>query len=297
MSSSFTSILGLRRLSAVALALAAVAAVSPAASLSFDVTMYIQPNENAPVAGILTAGTSIKSLLRDELTAAGLDSPPSGWIAIRHSGPFTGFVENRSVQKDGTINTGAQIHTQPLADAPLLLVVEAGDRAVAREPVGDWSRATIRTDLVVFVNALPPASQRQEPDFTPLPVAPEPYVSAPPADAELSVQGKRAKPAQTLPPPKETKVEPAPVETNGAPRVFEGYLLRTRRFLGRGPKFAYQLVDENNQRIALLDVSSLMATSPLTSFEDRLVTVYGPAVTRPDVKDLIIRVQTLRLLR
>jgi hypothetical protein len=85
------------------------------------------------------------------------------------------------------------------------------------------------------------------------------------------------------------------VETTGAPRTFVGYLMRTRRFLGNGPKYDHQLVDESGRRIALLDLSSLRATSPIDTFENRRVSVYGPGLTRPDVQDLILRVQTLRL--
>jgi len=244
----------------------------------------------------------VTSLLRDELTAAGLDVPPPGWIAIRSSGPFAGFVRNREVGDQGHIRTGAEIRAQPLPDAPLLLIVEEGDNAIGSEPLGDWSRASIHTDLIVFVNALPPESRSQvaTASVTPPPADSDDLVIDPtpvdekPAKAKKPKREKKAKPAKE---PKAPKVDPTPVETAGAPRTFEGYLLRTRRFLGRGPKYDYQLVDEANQRIALLDLSMLSSAAQLDALENRHVAVYGPGISRPDVKDLIIRVQTLRLLQ
>jgi hypothetical protein len=269
-----------------------------AATLPFDAPLHTQADDDSPVVGTLPAGTSIKSLLREELAAAGLDSPPPGWIVIRSAGPFAGFVPNREVESDGTIKPGAEIRGQPLADAPLLLIVEAGDVATAREPIGDWSRATIHTDLIVFVNALPPGSRSEMTEVAPM-ATPEAVTDNPPAPNDELVIDTSAPAEETRKPAKtrEPKVEPTPVETAGAPRTFVGYLMRTRRFLGRGPKYNYHLVDERGYRICFVDVSALLATSTIESFENRRISVYGPGITRPDVKDLIIRVQTLRLER
>jgi hypothetical protein len=94
---------------------------------------------------------------------------------------------------------------------------------------------------------------------------------------------------------KTTIAAPTRDATNAAPRVFQGYLKKTRRILGQGPRLDYQLVDENNKRIALLDMSSLLLTDPLDRIESRLVDVYGPGVNLDGVKDVVIRVETLRL--
>jgi hypothetical protein len=294
---------GLRRLAAsvVAFAVAALVVPSPlqAATLAFDAAMRIQPEESAPAVGELPAGTNISSLLREELSAAGLAQPPPGWIAIRSPGPFTGFVPNRDVQDDGTIRTGAEIRAQPLPDAPLLLIVEEGDQTEASEPMGDWSRASIRTDLIVFVNALPPESRSQaapgEEATSPAPEAEVALEEAAPAP-ERPRKVRKPRRERTPKPPREAKVDPTPVETAGAPRTFEGYLMRNRRWFGRA-KYDYQLVDENNKRIALLDLSSLSSGAQLDAFENRRVSVYGPGLSRPDVSDPIIRVETLRLLQ
>lgn len=295
MRTSSLRIFSLRRFAAVACLGAVMSGVCPAATLSFDAPLHIQPNSNSPVIGTLPAGTSIPSLLRQELQAAGLQPPPPGWTVIRSAGPFQGFVRNADVNDDGTIKPGAEVRLQPLADAPLLLEVDPADDATASEPLGDWSRATIRTELFVYVNSVPPGSRSQGV------VAPANTMEGGSGtDDELVLNDPRveARPQKPRKPKRtrEPKVEPVPVETEGAPRTFVGYLLRTRRILGRGPKYDYQLVDENNDRIALLDVSALLATSPVASFENRRVSVYGPGLTRPDVKDVILRVQTLRLL-
>lgn len=300
MSYLITSLAGLRRLIAIAATCAAVALPTQAATLPFDAELHIQPEDNSPVVGKVPQGTPVTSLLRAELTAAGLDAPPPGWIAIRSAGPFNGFVRNRDVGENGAIRTGAEIRAQPLADAPLLLIVEEGDNAIGSEPLGDWSRAAIHTDLIVFINALPPESRSQVVAADPVATAADELVlDVPAADAKpaKTKKPKREKAAKKPQEPKPAKVDPTPVETAGAPRTFEGYLLRTRRFLGRGPKYDYQLVDDANNRIALLDLSTLSSAAQLDALENRRVAIYGPGISRADVKDLIIRVQTLRLLQ
>jgi hypothetical protein len=72
--------------------------------------------------------------------------------------------------------------------------------------------------------------------------------------------------------------------------------MRTRRILWAGPRLDHQLVDEYGRRIALLDLSALLITEPLERFENRAVTVFGPVSRPEDVKDLVIRVETLRLV-
>jgi len=139
---------------------------------------------------------------------------------------------------------------------------------------------------------LPPESRSQAAEVTEVPSSPE-NVTISANDAQPKGKSKPAKASRK----REPKPEPVVVETAGAPRTFEGYLMRTRRFLGRGPKYDYQLVDENNKRVALLDLSGLQATSPLDTFENRRVSIYGPGLSRPDVQDVIIRVQTLRLMK
>ena len=296
---------GLRRHAtrvATGAALLVSALVSSAATLSFDAALHIQPEEDAPVVGTVPAGTAIQSMLRPDLEAAGVATPPPGWIAIRHAGPFNGFVRNREVQEDGSVRPGAEIRAQPLPDAPLLLIVEEGDEAKASEPMGDWSRATIRTDLIVFVHAVPPVSRSLVPE-----AEGEPAADA----ATLDAEGDGAPETATAPDPepkrervrkpkrerapREPKVDPTPVVTEATPRTFEGYLMRNRKLFGR-PKYDYQLVDESNKRIAFLDLSSLSSAAQLDALESRRVSVYGPGLSRPDVRDLIIRVETLRLL-
>jgi hypothetical protein len=161
MRTSIPSLPWLRHLAATVLVSAAAHALCTAATLPFDAPLHTQPDEGSPVVGTLPAGTSINSMLREDLAAAGLEPPPPGWIVLRSGGPFPGFVLNREVNSDGTIKPGAQIRGQPLTDAPLLLVVEDGDIATAREPLGDWSRASIQTELIVYINALPVASRPQ----------------------------------------------------------------------------------------------------------------------------------------
>jgi hypothetical protein len=237
MSNSSPPLPCLRRLLVTAIFGAAALVASRAATLSFDATLHMQPSTNSPTVGTVPAGTSITPLLREELAVVGLDLPPAGWIAVRSSGPFEGFVRNRDVQEDGTIKTGAEVRLQPLPNAPLLLKVEEGDDATASEPVGDWSRAAIRTDLYLYVNALPPQSRSAETELPAVETAPtDAAISDAPEvgtdEPEMRVEKEKPRKPRTV---RKEKVEPVPVETAGAPRTVAGNINPTRRILRRRP--------------------------------------------------------------
>lgn len=259
-----------------------LASAASAATLSFDATMHVSPDDQSETVGTLPAGSSVAPVLREDLAAAGLAEPPPGWIAIKHAINVEGFVRTRDIGKDLAMKPDSPIFAEAAEGSAVLAMVGPTDPVETGDPIGRFSKATLRKDQIVYVNSVPPGSRAMVGQQASLPST----VSTPTAPAEPAVA-----PAQPGRP------AAAPAAITAAPRTFEGYLMRTRRILGRGPKLDYQLVDEDNKRIALLDVSALLVTEPIEFFEGRLVRIYGPGVAMEGVTDAIIRVENLRLAR
>jgi len=271
---------------AVLAAAVCLAQAATAATLSFEAPMQVSPDDTAESVGALPAGSSITPLLREDLAAAGIAEPPPGWIAVRHAIAVEGFVRTRDIGKDFAMKPDSPIFAEAAEGAPVLAMAGPKDPVETGDPVGRFTRATLRKDQIVFVNSVPPQSRAmvRQPAPPPAAVSTTSMPAAPAAPAVATAQPTPAAPA-------------TPGVITAAPRTFEGYLMRTRRILGRGPKLDYQLVDENNQRIALLDVSALLVTEPIEFFEGRFVKIYGPGLSMEGVTDAIIRVENLRLAR
>jgi len=264
-----------------AILLAAAAAftqAATAATLSFDAPLQADPNEQSEILGALPAGSSVTPVLREELAAAGIAEPPPGWLAIRHTTTIEGFVRTRDIGKDLSIKPNSPILSEASENARVLATVGPKDPVETGDPVGRFSKATVRLERIAFINSVPPESRALVGQ----------QVSVPPQPPTA--------PATTETPRPRTPSAP-PAAITAAPRTFEGYLMRTRRILGRGPKLEYQLVDENNNRIALLDMSALLVTEPIEFFEGRMVKIYGPGLSMEGVTEAIIRVENLRLAR
>lgn len=267
-----------------------LAQAATAATLSFDATMHVSPDAGSEVVGTLPAGSSITPVLRDELATAGIAEPPPGWIAVRHATSAEGFVRTRDIGKDFAMKPDSPVFAEAAEGSPVLMMVGPTDPVDQGDPVGRFTKVAVRKDQIVFVNSVPPSSRAMVGPQQPAAAATDTGVLSGTAPTAPSTPAAVAGAAQT-------KGQPAPAAVSAAPRTFEGYLIRTRRILGRGPKLDYQLVDENNNRIALLDMSALLVTEPIEFFEGRLVKIYGPGVSMQGVQDAVIRVESLRLAR
>lgn len=270
---------------AVLSAAVCLAQAATAATLSFDAPMHVSPDPRAESVGTLPAGSSVTPVLREDLAAAGIAEPPPGWIAVRHAVTVEGYVRNKDIGKDLAMKPDSPLFADATEGSAVLATVGPKDPVETGDPVGRYSKATLRNDQIVFINSVPPESRAMVSQQGSAPVAALTTPAAPTAPE-----------AAPAPAPK-SKAPAVPVQITAAPRTFEGYLIRTRRILGQGPKLDYQLVDENNKRIALLDVSALLVTEPIEFFEGRLVKIYGPGLSMEGVTDAIIRVENLRLAR
>jgi hypothetical protein len=281
MSSKRTMNSRLCRVFALTIAGVASALAAHAATVTFDAPLHLRPASDAPVLATLPAGTSVVILVREELAAEGIDALPTGWVATRFNGPINGYVETKDVAKGLFAKAGAVIRAGASTSDPIITMVNESDQADVASVEGDWAKVVLRKEILLFFNPLPPSAR---PSASSLETGPAPAPST--STMAPAPRSGRAPAVRTGPNP-----------ADAAPRVFQGYLARTRRILGTGPKLDYQLVDESNRRIALLDFSALLLTEPIENYEGRPVSIFGPAVDRPEAGGLVIRVETLRLAR
>lgn len=259
---------------------AAAASTGLAATLNFDVHLHLKPEAGSAVVATLPAGSTLTALIREELSAEGIGQLPPGWVAIRHTGPVTGYGKNSEVGKDLALKVGSIVRSGPSESASMVTMIGEGDRAEVVQIGPDWSQVAFQRSMILFLNPSRPAA----------------VASATPQQQDYSAAS-----AGVAPMPAPTEAAPASSASQtleeATPREFQGYLMRTRRAFGRGPRLDYQLVDENGRRIALLDVSRLLITEPLENYENRTVGVFGPVSQVPDGKDIVVRVETLSLTR
>lgn len=234
--------------------------------------LRIDPAADAPVLQTLTPGLNLARVADDSLPA-GMLPLPEGWVAVVHEGTFVGYVSNRQVMKDFSVEVGAGVLLEASIDAPLLTVVEEDDVATVVGVTGDWSRISIRKPLTGYVEASAlVASTAESSEEDPPEAAAEPLPAPPP-------------------PPSVTPVRNA----DFAPILLNGRLERTRRIFGRGPEQDYQLISGDGKVLALLEVDSLITTEPVASFLGRAVNVVGVPRKPEESRSLILRVETLRL--
>ncbi|MBE2214614.1 MAG: hypothetical protein IAE82_12150, partial [Opitutaceae bacterium] len=136
-----------------------LAQAATAATLSFDAPMHASPDDNAETVGTLPAGSSITPVLREDLVTAGVTELPPGWIAVRHAVAVEGFVRNKDIGKDLAMKPDSPIFTEAAEGSPVLATVGPADPVETGDPVGRFSKATLRKDQIVFINSVPPESR------------------------------------------------------------------------------------------------------------------------------------------
>lgn len=244
-------------------------ALASAATITEATRLYLRPDQDSPAIGTLPAGSTYTPLSHAELAEQSVPSPPSGWVGLRHSGPYFGFADNESVAKDLVLHPASLIHARPDADSTVVHTVGAQEKVEVVEPAAGWVKVVFRDDRVVFIHTPGAAESPSAGDESP------PPMEAPPRAATSAV------------------VPPDPDETS--PQLIRGYLMEARPVWRTGHQYDYQLVGEDNQRLALLDFSALLQAEPIDMFKSRLVEVYGARIDAPSVKDIVIRAETLRL--
>ena len=268
-----------------AAALLAGLATLRAAPLSATTAVHTKPDAASPAISYLKAGT-------EPTPAAGtIANTPAGWMAIELPGPFEGYVENKDLTKSLDVRPGSNIRLAPKVDAGILAVAEKDDKTSITGLRGKWTQISLEKKLTGYIRV------GGTPGYMP-PIATTPATAAP----------APANPAPVAPPPVAPGVygvatpgQPSAMVNLGdggsstLPRQFAGKFVSTRRpFTPRRP-FDYALNDDAGKRYAYLDISKLLLTEQIEKYVDHHVVVFGAAMSSPDGKDIVIKVETLQL--
>lgn len=278
-----------------------------ASVLSSATAVHLQPQETAPVVTYLKAGSSISTSTQ---------AAPSGWLAIELKDSLEAYVAKKDLNKSLDVRPGAEFHSQPKPESPVISTMDPGDKVEITGARGRWMQVMIKKNITGYIrsSAAPSAA----------PVAPignaastktavAPAVSTPAAAKPTPVPVQIARtpapaPVSTpapLPTPAVTsaasggRAVPMGSEIDGGsaalPRSYLGKFISTRRpFAPRRP-FDYQINDDSGVRFAYLDLSKLMLTDNLEKYLDRDVIVFGVAKNTNEGKDIVIEVETLQL--
>lgn len=263
---------------ALSAALLAATATLRAAPLTATAAVHTQPSESSPAFTYLKAGT-------DPVPAANsIATTPAGWMAVELPGPFEGYVLNKDMLKSLDVRVGAQIHTAPKANSPVLATMEAADKATITGLEGKWTQIKLEKTITGYIaiasvpSAVPaPVAKQSAPaPVSPAPVAPVAYGAA-------------------------TAGQAAPVVNLGdggssaLPRLFQGRFVSTRSAFRPRRPYDWALNDDAGVRYAYLDISKLLLTEQIEKYIDHTVVVYGAAKATADGKDIVIIVESLQL--
>lgn len=267
----------MKRLLFTALALCSIAA--RAATLDVAAPAYASPDEKAVVLGTAQPGARITA------TPA-----PSGWMAVELAGPHTVYVTDKETTKNMEVRPNASYHAAPDAKSPVLGLAGENDAAEWADMAPNrFNKFSLKKPIVAYVRVAP----------TPVaPVVTEPVVTntVAPAPAAQPYDDSTAVLRNDIP-----ANSPVPAGQGlgaGEPRLartFFGVVASTRTPLRPRRPFDFQLNDSSGNRIAYLDVSRLLQTEQIDAFGGRPVSIFGTAEPLGTGKEIVIRVETLKL--
>ncbi len=202
------------------------------------------------------------------------DNRAEGWYWLGYQGNFKGFVELKEVAKDLSVRPGALVYLRASSSSPVLTVITTEDAAelIYAE---DWAEISFSKSLPLYFKhpskTLPVLSFGDETTRT------QPDGSAPIAIPGI-VPSVYANPSAESP-----------------PRYFEGILENATGWIGKKPKFKFQLVTGRGKRIAYVDITSLLVTKPIIYYLEKKVLIYGGAIGLDNSKEIVVYVRTIRL--
>jgi hypothetical protein len=248
-----------------------------AAPLTETTAVHTQPDPAAPAISFLKAGT--------EPVAAhdSLATTPAGWMAVELPGPFEGYVAPDGLSKNLDVRPGTPIRFAPKPDAPVLAIMEKGDKAEMTGVLrGKWTQVRLEKSIVGYIRITAPQG------------ASLPAIATTPAGAPgMSMSG----PAFNSPPVNATGPGHAVESSDGGsaalPRILQGKFVSTRRpFAPRRP-FDYQINDDAGVRIAYVDVKKVAQGEQIEKYLDHTVVVSGVVHSVPEAKGIVIEADSL----
>lgn len=252
--------------------------IATAAPLKSPTAVHTQPNANAAVLKVLSQGTEPEPAPTEIMAAT-----PAGWQAVQVEGPFEGYVRNSDIDKGLHVKAGSSIYLKPSNDSGVLAIMEVGDKTTITGLHGKWTQINLDKKVVGYVQASTstPVRASEPPVLVDMPAQ---YTSAPTTTV-----------AAPLPAPARTTYQSTGSDGAVLPRLFQGKFVSTRRpFTPRRP-YDWQINDAADVRYAYLDISKLLLTEQIEKYADREVVVYGVPTALPDGKNIVIKVESLRL--
>jgi hypothetical protein len=270
------------KIAQIILGFVAIGLTAQAAPLSAPTAVHTQPNGNAAVVKVLSAGTEPEVVVLNVMSAAVAD-----WTAIKIPGPFVAYVQNKDIDKGLHVKDGAAIHLQPSLTSGVLTTMEAGDKTSITGLHGKWTQISLDKSVIGYIKSSgTPSAQSSSPTLVDVPAA-----TPKPAKSERL-------PAPAYNSNSATQTSTINVRSSGSsdlPRLFQGKFVSTRRpFTPRRP-YDWQLNDNAGVRYAYLDISKLLLTDQIESFAEHEVVVYGSPKALTDGKNIVIQVENLRL--
>ncbi len=234
--------------------------------LAADAAVFSAPDAKSAILAWLKAGETVTPLTGGTVP---------GWRRVELDGPFTGFAHNRDITKALTVREGGSIHAAPRADSPVLTVAGKEDKTdvTGLAPGGEWCQIRLQKPLAGYIAT---GEVANTPAGTPAPV----IFNAPAAPGSGSAVGRPAR---------------ITGGTADLPRIFQGRLVTAATLLNRNPVYDHQLVDDNNHRIAYVDLKRVVLNDRIENFLNRIVTLTGTLRNTVDGKELVVAAETLQV--
>ncbi len=247
-------------------------AIAPAISNSAEsIALYLEPDIGShKLADITSEDTRLAGAepVMDE------DYRAEGWYWMGYRGDFKGYVELKEVAKDLSVRPGALVYLSASSKSPVLTVITEEDAAelIYAE---DWAEISFSKSLPVYFKhpskTLPILSFGNE-------------KSVDPSDDPVAVSVPGIVPSVYANP-----------SSDSPPRYFEGVFEKATGWIGKKPKFDFQIVTGRGKRIAYVDTTSLLVTKPMQEYLGKKVLIYGGAIGLDDSKEIVVYARTLRL--
>jgi hypothetical protein len=200
----------------------------------------------------------------------------AGWEAISFLDQLRGFVRRNDLTKDLKVAPGAAVYLTAQADPGQLVTrARANDLFEVERLAGDWVEVSFRLPVTAFVRSAPQTAPAAR------------------GDRVESVQLQDEPAARAESPRRPVVSDRSAIPSDGMLRSFQGQLSQPRALFGRQPPYPFQMVDASGNRIAYLDLSKLLITTPMEHFLGREYEFQGKAEPIEGRRDFVIRVERM----
>lgn len=234
----------------------------------------------------------LATLPMDEVSILPADAAPlepalyqQGWRAVSFALDRELYVKAIHIGKDFAVALEAPVYLYPEENLEnLITLIEPDDRVEVIELEKAWGLVRLKKPMRGFAWRAEWAVQEEE--------------APPPPLVGLLDQSERIELEDVREEPRLRRVTGDPNLDEGfdaTMRTYEGFLRRTRRFLGRGPTEPYALYDLRGRRIAVLNTDRLLLTTSIERLVGRPVKVHGILRMGPTGEYSVIDVESLRV--